>query len=339
MTLTIIDPADQSRKVVASDEETNARTFGGRWRSGIIDLVGSVEDEDTARHYEYQWSREVGFQDFSRANRAAMGSTPGRQMGWPAFFQSVRDRAATRQTRIYDAACGFGGLLDEFFADPVPEGLLYVGADIHGSLADIVRPKGARPGQVTILRWDISEPLPVAEPFDVVVCRASIHHTRDPFATFRNLVKVLKPGGRIAISAYARKGNLREAVDDGVRSAVAGMAPADAMAVGLEFARVGKALKETGAVIDIPEDLPWMGVKRGKYPIQQFIYDYVMKCWWNEMFGEKYSSVVNFDWYHPTYAYRYRVEELLKWYDECGIAVSDVQSTTFQHFIDGTKRA
>lgn len=339
MPLTVIDPIDRSLKGISPEGEDNARTFGSRWKRGVLDLVGTVEDEETARHYEYQWSGEVGFQDFSRANRTAMGATPGKQMGWPAFFQSVREQARVAETRVYDAACGFGGLLDEFFEEPVPEHLLYVGADIHGSLSDIVRPKTARPGQVNILRWDIGEQLPVVEPFDVVVCRASIHHTKDPFATFRNLVSVLKPGGRIAISAYARKGNLREAIDDGIRDAVAGLSPKDAMSLGLEFARVGRALKDTGATIKIDNDLPWMGIKKGVYPIQTFVYDYIMKCWWNEGFGEKYSAVVNFDWYHPTYAFRYDISELTGWFETCGISVNDMHSTSFQHFVDGTKRA
>ena len=72
-----------------------------------------------------------------------MEFTPGRQMGWPDLFEASA-RAREIPTRIYDAACGFGGIMDELFRDPVPEHLLYVGADIHGALGDIDVPKNVR---------------------------------------------------------------------------------------------------------------------------------------------------------------------------------------------------
>ena len=43
--------------------------------------------------------------------------------------------------------------------------------------------------------------------FDVVNCVGVIHHTDDPTVTFRNLVRHLRPGGRMIIWAYAKEGN------------------------------------------------------------------------------------------------------------------------------------
>lgn len=339
MTFTIIDPVTRDRLTLGSDGRANAETFGRRWRKGVLDLVGSPEDQATADHYALQWSDEIGFQNFARENVQAMQATPGKQMGWPRFFHEVRNRARGQEVRVYDAACGFGGLLDEFFADPIPEGLVYLGADIHGSLTNIRLPQGARPGQIALLRWDIGERLPVAEPFDVVVCRASIHHTKEPHRTFDNLASVLLPGGRIAISAYARKGNLREAVDDGLRAAIGPLMPMEAMGVGRELALLGRALQCTGARVMLSEDLAWLGIKAGDYPLQEFIYDHLLKCWWNDKFGERYSTVVNYDWYHPTYAYRYTLDQLTAWFDRNKIQVTQTVSTSFQHFLDGTRAA
>ena len=314
MNFKIKDTAANITMKLGSDAVLNASTFGKRWQNGVLDLVGIPNDEATADHYELQSSGEVEFQNFARANPQAMQATPGKQMGWPRFFHEIREMARSHEVRVYDAACGFGGLVDEFFADPIPQGLIYLGADIHGSLADIRRPDGARAGQVTLVWWDIGERLPVLEPFDVVVCRASIHHTRQPDRTFDNLASVLKPGGRIAISAYARKGNLCEAVDDGLRTVIAPMAPRDAMSVGRELARFGQALQRSGAHITIDKDMPWLRVKADEYPLQALICDHLLKCCWNDSFDEDYSIVVNYDWYHPIYVYRYFINDIEVWF-------------------------
>jgi hypothetical protein len=131
---------------------------------------------------------------------------PRRQLAWLDLFERIRRRASVTLTRIYYAACGFGGILDELFRDPVPNYLLYVGADIHGAVGDIKLPKRARDDQIFIFRFDISNPPPVHEPFDFVICRAAIHHTASPVRTFSGLVCSVGANGHLAISASAKKG-------------------------------------------------------------------------------------------------------------------------------------
>lgn len=40
--------------------------------------------------------------------------------------------------------------------------------------------------------------------FDYVVCSGVIHHTPDPYKGFLELVRVLKPGGKIFLSVYGK---------------------------------------------------------------------------------------------------------------------------------------
>jgi hypothetical protein len=144
MTFTIVDPASGAPRLLTGENAANLSAFGGRWKNGVLDLIEAPCDQATADHYELQWGSEVGFQNFAQKNPQAMQATPGKQMGWPKFFREVREMACSREVRVYDAACGFGGLMDEFFADPIPQGLIYLGADIHGSLADITGGQMAR---------------------------------------------------------------------------------------------------------------------------------------------------------------------------------------------------
>jgi SAM-dependent methyltransferase len=59
---------------------------------------------------------------------------------------------------------------------------------------------------VTYIRADIAS-MDLGRQFDIVNCVGVIHHTDDPTVTFRNLVRHVKPGGRVIIWAYAKEGN------------------------------------------------------------------------------------------------------------------------------------
>ena len=319
-------------------DAANVPQLKDRMSGSSIDLTSSLEDERTAEHYSLQWGAEVGFQEFARHNSDAMELTPSRQLGWTDLLNNIRTRAHAVPTRVYDAGCGFGGIMDELFRDPVPQHLLYVGADIHSALGDVVLPKNARDDQIFLFRFDISAPLPVGEPFDFVICRASIHHTADPDRTFHSLVKAVGPGGHIAISAYAKKGRLRELNDDALRHEFARLSNQDALRIAHEFTALGKALHGISQKAKVDRDLEWLGIPAGEYGVQQLVYDCIVKCWHNERFGDDLSSIVNFDWYHPTYAYRYDAATLRDWFLRAGFKVERQISTKAQHYFEGIRQ-
>lgn len=44
--------------------------------------------------------------------------------------------------------------------------------------------------------------------FDYVLCLGVLHHTKDPYQGFKNILKLLKPGGYIAVGLYNRFGRI-----------------------------------------------------------------------------------------------------------------------------------
>ena len=60
--------------------------------------------------------------------------------------------------------------------------------------------------------------------FDYVVCSGVIHHTPDPFRGFQELVRVLKPGGKIFLSVYG-KGGLKWMTNDLLRHTICKIIP------------------------------------------------------------------------------------------------------------------
>lgn len=302
---------------------------------GLLDLVGEeVSDKATADHYTKQWGAVLGIGDFLKSNAQAAAVTPGKQLGWRDLFEWIRKRAMRQPTLVFDAACGFGGIFADLFASPVPPQLEYVGADIHHSLADIDRSSDLRK-RARFVRWDISRPLPTLARFDYVICRAAIHHTVAPATTFASLASVLAPGGTLAISAYAKKAPMREAIDDVFRDRIKAMPPEQALAVCNQFTVLGKALQAIDGIVEFDADLPLLGIKHGKYRVQEFLYHHFIKCWYNAAFGDRYSDVVNYDWYHPTYAHRFELDELVGWYEQRGLRVVRTASIEAQHYVEG----
>jgi len=59
-----------------------------------------------------------------------------------------------------------------------------------------------------------------------------------------------------------------------------------------------------------------------------------MKCWHNAAFSERHCDLVNFDWYHPPYAYRYEPDELFSWASVNGLTVTRTASTEAQHYLE-----
>lgn len=294
--------------------------------------MGKHEKERTASHYTKQWGNELGFADFVASSPEAAIVLPARQLGWPTLIERIRKEAGQRSVEVYDAACGFGDMMAHLFADPAPQHLHYVGADIRDGLCELSTPVNA-----DLLQHDITGPLPGGRLFDFVICRAALHHTPDPATTYAVLASQLKPGGVLAVSVYARKAPMREAVDDRLRERIVEMSNDEAFAAARQFTLLGRDLQATAGKIRIAQDLPLLGIKAGEYSLQSFIYDHFIKCWFNKKWGEERSDIVNFDWYHPPFAFRFTAEEIVALAAANGLKVLRRASITAQHYLEAQR--
>jgi SAM-dependent methyltransferase len=289
------------------------------------------DNSQTAKHYSLQWGKALDFAGFVKANADAAKVMPARILPWDDLFARARARAKETDVSVYDAACGFGDIANRLLADPRPANLSYLGADIHDNVVDLDAPAGAR-----FVKWDITAPL--SESFDFVFCRAAMHHTSDPQATCKVLASQLKPGGTLAFSVYAKKAPTREACDDALRARIVPMENEEAFAVAGQFSELGKALQAVDGMVTIEHDLPILGIKAGSYGIQQFIYEHFIKCWFNPAFSREHCDLVNFDWYHPPFAYRYTLDEAHALAEDAGLTVVRTASISAQHYVEAEAR-
>lgn len=105
--------------------------------------------------------------------------------------------------RILDVGCGTGRLTAEIASAP---GILVVGLDRSTSMIAEAGRRAAA-GQVAFVRADGSR-LPFARTFDAVFSGATFHWIRDHDRLFREIHRVLRPGGRL-VAQCGGEGNLR----------------------------------------------------------------------------------------------------------------------------------
>ena len=79
----------------------------------------------------------------------------------------------------------------------------------------------------------------------------------------------------------------------------AGMSPEEAWEALRPLTRLGQALAELETEVDVPEDVPLLGIQAGRYDVQRLIYWHVAKLFWNARMTFEENNHLNFDWYAP----------------------------------------
>ena len=229
------------------------------------------------------------------------------------------------KTRILDAGTAHGRDAEMYVRNS--EAMVF-GIDISSGIANAYRDL-AHIERLHLIRADLTR-LPFREGFfDFIGCDQVIHHTPDTRASLRHLVTRLAPGGHIAFYVYKKKGPVREFCDDHIRAATVHMSPEECLKVSEAITRFGKSLAEMNITIDVPEDIPLLGIAAGKQDLQRFIYWNMFKCYWNDTMDWEANVITNFDWYHPLHAHRHTPEEVKVWCgeDHLEIVHMDVQES------------
>jgi arsenite methyltransferase len=161
--------------------------------------------------------------------------------------------------------------------------------------------------------------------FDIVFSGGVVHHTPDPAAAVKNLCRYVRPGGLVGIYIYNIKPTLREFADRELRKTTTHMSYDECRTLSVQLSLLGKALQAYREPLEIEVDVPLLGIRKGSYDLQKFIYDHFLKCFYNEGQGLDLSVLTNLDWYHPAYASHHSKEEVFSWMEAAGM--HDMRST------------
>lgn len=150
--------------------------------------------------------------------------------------------------------------------------------------------------------------------FDIIFSDGVLHHTENTEKAFNILCEYLKPGGIIGIYVYCKKSLIREIADKKIRNITTEMSFNECLRFSKQMTKLGKAFKKIKQPVIIEEDISLLGIKKGKYNLQKFVYDNFVKCFYNENTDDKFSDLINVDWYHPKYANHHTKEEVYSWF-------------------------
>ncbi|MEE2789390.1 MAG: methyltransferase domain-containing protein [Myxococcota bacterium] len=277
----------------------------------------STDQGQTRDAFGFKWAKRdtyeaTSVQEMTRTwlmNRYCQGR-PERLADWLAGPPKI----------ILDAGCGAAnsGLL--FFNDHL-DAHDYLGVDISASV-EVARARfdeADKPGD--FLQADLMDlPLPEAS-VDFIFSEGVLHHTDDTGVAIQRLARHLKPGGHFLFYVYAKKGHIREFVDDHVRAALAPMSDADAWEALKPLTALGQALGELDVAIDVPDDIDLLGIKKGTLPLQRFFYWNVAKAFYRPELTFDEMHHINFDWYRPLNCHRHTQDEIRAFCDAARLSI------------------
>lgn len=287
----------------------------------ITDDAGQRQTEDS---FGYKWQRRDAW--YSPEVVSACRSWLLQRYGFEnaeamrSFFGEHR--------RVLDAGCG-SGFGSSLWLDPSwHEGREseWIGADISEAI-DVAQERLAQIPGTRFVQADILQ-LPFApDTFDAIFSDGVLHHTPSTERALKSLAPLLAPGGQILFYVYRVKSPLREFTDDYIREAIAGLRSDEAWEALKPLTRLGQALAELKTEVEVPEDVPLLGIKKGRYDVQRLIYWHFAKLYWRDTFSVEENNHVNFDWYHPRYSWRHTEEEVRRWCDEAGLEITRFDDT------------
>ncbi|MEW5984358.1 MAG: methyltransferase domain-containing protein [Acidobacteriota bacterium] len=258
----------------------------------------------TAASFGYKWTKQ-----------AHWGFKPGHDEVIWNFWREIFRWEGPQDLRelmegkiVLDAGCGSGASLNQFVRWPA----VVVGVDISSAI-DTCRKNFEGQPNLALAQADVTRlPFP-DESFDVVWSHGVLHHTPDTFESLKSVARHARVDGLVIFYVYVRKAPIREFADDHIRSIVSPLPPEEAwrrMEALTEFSRSLAGIK---VELTVERDVPELGIKRGRYPLQRFLYYNFLKCYWNDDLSFDDNVHVNFDWYHPAYAHRHSAEEVREW--------------------------
>lgn len=314
----LVDPDTQKPFSLKATKEDGADVVEGELaigdktyavREGIPSFVSeNVKAEQTVQSFGQKWDQHRYYRDHTRRFYTEWYLA---RFGFKTL-DGLKEFLADKEF-VLDAGTGAGRDAANF-ADNTPGSKTKVfGADTAWHALSNVAAQPNRPN-VNLVHADINR-LPFPDGFfDYVNCDQVIHHTPEPQKTFENLKKKLKKGGQIATYVYRKKSVIREFTDDYVRDRIKDESFEKALEVCEAITKLGKAFSDLKAQVTIPDDIPVLGIQKGTYDVQRFLHWNVFKCFWNDEFDFYTNNVVNADWYHPVYCFRYTPEEFRAWF-------------------------
>lgn len=239
------------------------------------------------------------------------------QVMFPGFEELV-EREVGEGANVLDVGCGSGVAGRAFFRG-VFHRINYIGVDMSTAIEQAREEFLKADQNVGLLQAELNT-LPFApSSFDIVFCPGVLHYTIDMKAAIESLARILKPGGRFISWIYKRQKPIRQLTDDYLRSLISNMSPQDAFEAIIPLTKLGLELGKIKEELDISDDVPLLGIPKGKYNIQRFFYYYIMKLFYNPDLPFQRHVVNNWNAFYPRHVLFLPAEQIKELFEGAGL--------------------
>jgi len=280
------------------------------------DLVKGVQG-DMADFYDLHW-KLPGAYDLQASDEF---QTEIFRSMFPGYEEKV-PRQVGKGAVVMDAGCG-SGVAGRAYFKGLFDRLTYVGVDMSSAIEQAQSDFEDRGVEVGLVQSEINSLPFKSNSFDFVFCPGVLHYALDMKEAIGNLAKFLKKGGWFVTWIYKKQKPIRHLTDAYIRSAVASMSPQDAYQAVESLTKLGIALGETKQEIEIPEDIPMLEIKAGKYDLQRFFYYHILKLFYHPNLPFTRHVVNNWNAFFPKHVLYLPAEEIKGYFAEMGLDIKE----------------
>lgn len=282
-------------------------------------ILGTAQGQ-TSKAFGFKWSKRDTYESAAVQSTSRQwllerycDNDPARLRAWLAGERKI----------ILDAGCGAGYSALLFFGDHLKDHD-YLGVDISEAV-EVAKTRFSEAGYPgDFLRMNLLDlPLP-HQSIDLIFAEGVLHHTDSTEKAIKSLSRLLKAGGRFLFYVYAKKAVIREFTDDHIRQALQSLSDEEAWRALEPLTKLGIALGRLGLEIEVPEDIPFLGIRHGKIDLQRFFYWNICKMFYHPEFSFDELNHVNFDWFRPLNCHRQTPEEVVRWCNEAGLKIEHI---------------
>jgi ubiquinone/menaquinone biosynthesis C-methylase UbiE len=248
---------------------------------------------------------------------------------WKDNFDQIKiNRAIKRSKIILDCGVGTGNLSFSCFSNKL-ENKTYIANDIN--FENLKKLKNAFNNflKKNFLICSEFKKIPLKKnSVDLVFFIGSLHHDNNPFKSLKKIISFIKSNGELILWVYKKPPIIRRLTDNHFRKQMNSKIKfKDKLKIMSEITKLAFLLKKNKTYININQNLHTLGIKKGKFNIQEFIFKFFLRNTFNPDLKYKLSMYENFDWFAPLNNAIFEKKELVKYLNNNGMKLNFVKKT------------
>ena len=253
----------------------------------------------TGNLFNYFWQKmeEAGFgienNSYIKSDRDRLDTLyPNRDVLLRSMLETIS------QPYVLDAGCGNAQTGMLFFENILYQ-MKYVAVDISESI-DVAYQKLSKNKVINLcIQCDLNK-IPIKHnSIDIILCPHVLQHTDCISSSVKSLFNYLKKGGIGFFYCTKPPKPLRQLSDKFLRGKFSEMRPEEAFNQLAALTKLGQSLTSIKEELCIEEDIQLLGIKAGRYPLQTFIFDYLLRAYFRPELPYLVNKAFNLDWFGP----------------------------------------